>query len=171
MITKLQLGDVGFSFNRRNILSRLIHLISFWRTNYKPSKKVSHAFIYMGDGLIAEASTHGIAIVSLKKYHSKKYDVYFKCYSDMLSEAEKQTLWMHAADQAGLTKYSYRQLFILFISKVFNIKFKDYSKYDKICSEYVSDAYRYIGVRLTDNEESSNDTPLDLFNSPKLRDI
>lgn len=171
MINKLQIGDIGFSFNKKNLFSKLIYAVSFWRTTKQSNKKVSHSFIYMGDNLIAEASFAGVAIVNIKKYQDKKHDLYWKRYSNYMNEKEKQTLWMHAANQAGLIKYSFLQLPIIFISKLFNIKFKDYTKYDKVCSEFVSEAYRAIGVRLTDNEEPSNDTPLDLFESNKLKDI
>lgn len=170
-ISKLQIGDIGFSFNRKNILSRIIFAFSFWRTKEPFSKKISHAFIYMGDGLIAEASTHGIGIVSLKKYLHPKYDLYFKRYSNFLTIQEQQTIWMSAADEAGLSKYSYLQLFVFALSKIFNVQFKDYSKYDKVCSEFVSETYKKIGVNLTSNKYASNDTPLDLFNSEKLKDV
>ena len=170
-MNKLQIGDIGFSFKKRNLFSALVYAVSRWKTKSASSKKISHCFIYMGDGLIAESSFHGVAIVSIKKYENQKYDLYFKRTTKIMTPQEQQTLWMHAAKQAGLTKYSYGQLFVMLFGKIFNIRMKDYSKMDKVCSEFVSEDYRLIDINLTGKEDASEDTPLDLFDSEKLVDV
>jgi hypothetical protein len=167
---KLQIGDIGFTFKRGNIFSKLVYLVSVWKKNTKTSTKISHCFVYMGDGLIAESSFHGVGIFNLKKY-GDKYDIYFKRVDKILTPQEQQTLWMHAAEQAGITKYSYVQLLSFLFGKIFNVTMKDYSKVDKVCSEFVSEAYRKIDVQFTTNNLPSNDTPLDIFESDKLVNV
>jgi hypothetical protein len=170
-ITKLQIGDIGFSFKKGNLFSRFIYAVSIWKKNLKkPEKKMSHAFIYIGNGLIAESTFGGAIIVNVKKYLDEKHATEFQTPLEPLTDLEKQEVFKLCAEQVGIVKYGWGQLFVILFNKWFKLKQFDFSLKQMHCSEFVANIYEKLNRKLI-NEESSMADPVSLYESEKIKDI
>lgn len=170
-IEKLKIGDIGFSFNKTKLISRLIYLVSIKNKHLKkPKKQLSHSFIYLGNNLIAEATFTGVIIVNIRKYINSKYDIEFQTPVKHLTASEQDKIFEFAADHAGLTQYSFGQLFVILFNKWFKTRRYDFSQKEMMCSEFVCDAYEYINRVLVNNDSSMTD-PIELYESEEIRDI
>lgn len=170
-ISKLQVGDVGFSFNKTKLISSIIYKISILgKHRKKRPAKLSHSFIYIGHGLIAEATFNGIVIVNLEKYLDKDFDIEFQTPVIPFTQEEKQIIFSYAARKAGIIKYSFGQLFVILFHKWFKSRVFDYNQKEMQCSEFVSEIYSLLGRKLTDQDNSMN-SPIDVYESEQLKDI
>lgn len=170
-ISKLQVGDIGFSFKKGNLFSRFIYAVSVWKKNLKkPEKKISHAFIYIGNGLIAESTFSGAIIVNVKKYLDDKHDVEFQTPVYQLSTEEKETVFKLCAEQVGIVKYGWGQLFVILFNKWFKTRNFDFSLKQMDCSEFVANIYEKLNRKLIDIESAMAD-PVSLYESVLIKDI
>lgn len=171
-ISDLQIGDIGFSFKKRNILSKIIYRISIFNMILKKKpKRISHTFIYIGHGLIAESTFTGTIIVNIDKYlDSDKYELEFQTPIYPFTVGEKQIIFNMAAKEAGLIKYSFGQLFVILFNKWFKIRAYDFSQKQMHCSEFISSIYERLNRKLT-SQDSHMNSPIDIYESALLKDI
>lgn len=170
-ISKLQIGDVGFSFKKGNLFSRFIYAFSIWKKNLKkPEKRISHAFIYIGNGLIAESTFSGAIIVNVNKYLDSKHETEFQTPVIPLTTEEKEIVFKLCAEQVGIIKYGWGQLFVKFFNKWFKFKNFDFSLKQMDCSEFAANIYEKLNRKLIEAESAMAD-PVSIYESELLKDI
>lgn len=166
----LKAGDIGFTFKRRNLFSRLVYAVSVWRESPKTSTKVSHCFVCLHNGFVAEATFDGVFVVSLSKYTTGAYDVHYKAPVTPLTHLQVVKAEDFVRSHAGITSYSFWQLLVIFLRKWFKYRVFSYSRKDMMCSQFVAGYYAAAGVTLTAKELPAN-TPLDILDSEELTDL
>ncbi|MEO0075011.1 MAG: hypothetical protein ABIK31_02750 [candidate division WOR-3 bacterium] len=170
-ISKLKVGDIGFSFNKRNIFSYLIWKFStFPDYSIKPIyPKISHVFLYLGDSFIFEATIkNGVIITDISKYIEGKHNLIFKRHKnfteDMTGKFYKEICKYYGK------KYSKLQILLFLIKKFFFLKFvPDYCKEELICSELVVEIYNSLGLFHIKNPHMT--TPYDIYRRLDLIDV
>ncbi len=163
-------GDIGFTFKRRNLFSRFIYAVSIWRTAPKSDKKVSHCFVCLDDGMIAEATFGGVAVVNIKKYFDGEHDVYLKTPAEPITHYDRVKGDSFVRESAGVVHYAFWELINLFLTKWFRYRIFAYSRKDMMCSEFAVEYYASFGRSLTGKDAAAS-TPLDVFDSPTLTDL
>jgi len=162
-------GDVLFSYSG-NILSRAIWFISTLWTNTVHEKKVSHAFIYMGRGMIVEESLSGVVIVNIEEYRASSYQL--QAYRYTGPKINAALLVDNCRMAAGVVQYSFVELLYILIKKVFRVKHVGKAeKNAQICSAFVLSQYRKIGVDLLPGIYGADVTPLELSRSKFLAPV
>jgi hypothetical protein len=164
----LKKGDVLFTFNKTNCFSKII-----WKfTGKKGELPVSHVAIYLGDDLLAEntlgvtdESWGGVMIRNIAHYNKSNFVLQVgrvkKVFDvDVLTES--------AEDDAGVVEYSFFQLIWAFFEKVFRFKAKDVSLKASVCSEWVIDKFRLVGVDLVPGKMSADAEPREVLESKEL---
>lgn len=151
----LQKGDILFTYNRKNLLSRLI----YWFSRKNPNDpEVSHALIHIGGWIVIEASRGGTQLAHIKKYTEKKYNVIV----GYIDGVDTTKMVDYALDQLD-TPYATWQLFWIVLKKWFRIGgASDIQPDALICSELVSKSAMASGVILG-NGESALQSPLELL--------
>ena len=128
--------------------------------------RVSHSFIYLGDGMVAESTWgYGAIIRSVKHYAASMYNVYVGKYS--FTDEEKDTIVQNAIALTNGTSYSLIQIFILLLrGTILNcIPFKDYDKAGMTCSEYVAAVFKNSGKDLFPGKDAADVLPAEILNS------
>lgn len=163
-------GDIGFTFKRRNLFSRIIYAVAIWRTTPKSPLKVSHCFVCLDFGMIVEATFGGIAIVNMKKYFDGQHDVYIKTPAKPIDHYAAVKGEQFARDSAGTISYSFLELLNIFLTKWFRHRVFSYRKKDMICSEFVVNYYLTMGIDLVGKDPAAT-TPVDVFESDLLKEL
>lgn len=151
----LEKGDIIFTYNRKNLLSRLIYWFSRKNSN---DPEVSHVLIHIGGWVVIEASNGGTKLNHIKKYTEKKYSVIV----GYIDGADTTKLIDYALEQLD-TPYATLQLFWIVLKKWFKIGgASDIQPDALICSELVCRSARASGVILG-NGDSALQSPLELL--------
>lgn len=130
---------------------------------FKRKVKISHVGIYIGGHLLIEADWNGVQINTMEKYYHKKYKLYF---GRVLKNFDKEGFLHNTIKCARRIKHSYGQMIVLFFKKIFNIKkANDINKKGVICSEFVLERYRSVGINLVPDKYSWECTPYDIYTS------
>lgn len=162
-VEKLTRGDILLTFKANNFFSELIYLFS---RKTKEDPRISHALVYLGGPIAIEASFHGVQVINLKKYSSKKYIIHAVKIRGLNIDAGLD----YAFDHIGAS-YSWLQLGWILIKKIFKIKTKiDVSSTAQVCSEFVCNYALAGGVQLTD-EISAESSPIDIYDSQKVERV
>jgi hypothetical protein len=176
MINNLKIGDIGFTYEKRSVISRLIYAVMIWKEK-RPAYKLSHTLIYTGNGYIVEADFQGIVCNSLRKYDNDQYEIHFKRCVDLEDDQRTELLgYLNELLNVEKPTYSYMQLVLLFFKKLFNLKrVGDFSENQIICSELVFDAFMHVGspliVQYVEGMDGAELTPLDIYNAINLRNV
>ena len=110
----LEIGDIIFTFKKGNLFSKLIYAFSIWKKNTKnTTPKISHALVYIGNGLICEASFGGIEISSILKYDNAKYSVEYQRLINNIDEKQKQMILDYCYEIIGKIKYWHDKFIVL----------------------------------------------------------
>ncbi len=167
--TILKEGDVLFTFKKGNLFSKLI-----WKFSKKSESdpKISHSLLYLGDNIIIESTMlKGVDINVLKHYNEKKYLVKAKRIKG-LTKSELRGLKRYAIDKVDELDYSYMQLVFLIFKKIFKLKkVKDFSEDEVMCSEFITDCFKFIDKNVCNEMDSSNISPLDLYNDKLFSEV
>ena len=161
-VEKLNRGDILLTFKANNFFSELIYLFS---RKKKDDPRISHALIYLGGPIAIESSFHGVQVVNLKKYSSKKYIIHAVRIRGLNIDYGLD----YAFDNIGVS-YSWLQLLWILIKRVFKIKSAVDVSSGQVCSEFVSNYSLAGGVKL-DDEISAETSPLDIYSSQKVEKI
>ena len=154
----LQPMDIIIIYNPKSILHRIIHRV----TEYK----AGHVALYVGDGKIYEACSHGIVRKNVKKYTSK-HRVFTGRYLQ-LKEFDEIQIRNYCFRREG-QRYSFLQLPMILFQYIFKLKkIPDVSKKAMICSEFIAKAYLSIQIKLS-KKLPHETTPADIMNSNKLK--
>lgn len=159
-------GDVLLTFNKQNILSKLI-----WKfTKRENSPEISHSILYLGNEEIIESTIFtGVMIKNVKSINLKKYDIYIR---RPIGEFNVDILIESIRKNAGIKHYAIKQIFSIFFRRIFNIpKQEDVDMGGVTCSELIAEEFRKIGIDLVPGIISADINPLDLYYSEKLIDI
>lgn len=136
---EIEVGDLIFTFKRGNLFSRLIWFFG----GAPPQLKVSHVAIYIGEGLIAEMSFGGLGITGLRKYSVNKYVVHI---GRIKIEYDVDSVIAGIKEQVGARKYSYIQIGIILLKKLFGLHVKnDVDGDSAMCSEFIVEILRTHG--------------------------
>jgi uncharacterized protein YycO len=134
---EIKVGDVLLSFNKANLFSRAITEVTH--------SDSSHAFLYIGNNKILEASLHGVAVRDLEYYLN--YDKYYLgLFRLTTSEQNITTLVNYCMSLRGV-KYGYAQIIYLAIMNFLGLKNNKDFQIDLpgiICSELVAMGEKYI---------------------------
>lgn len=156
-IDQLQPYDIIVVYNPSSWLHRLIYRV----TDYK----AGHVALYIGDGKIYQAGSKGVLCKDLKNY-SSKCKIWICRYMDLIP-GHKILLKDFCEKSAG-KKYAFLQLLMIWFSYTFGVSnVPDVSKKAMICSEFVSTAFNYAFIKLSE-KDLWNITPADILNSDKL---
>lgn len=159
---KLQRGDILLTFKANNFFSELIYLFS---RKKKDDPRISHALVYLGGPIAIECSFHGIQVINLKKYTSKKYIIHAVRVRGLNIDSAVD----YALNEIG-TSYSWLQLVWILAKKVFKIKSKMDVSDGQVCSEFAANYSLAGGVKL-DDEISAETSPIDVYSSQKVEKI
>ena len=172
MINKLKAGDIILTFKRGSLFSRLIWLVSkLGKRQYPLRPRLSHCIIYMGGGLISDsAMAGGVTIKNIRAY-ARSYELRFARYKG--NDLDKKKLHRYCTENAGIIRYAYFQIIAIAFKMVFlrrEVK-NDLEKKAMHCSEFVSSAFLSQGIRLVEGKKPFSVSPLDIYNSPKVKVI
>jgi len=156
-MSELQKGDV-IGVTRDDFISNAIENII--------DSEVSHIALFIGSGLILEATSSGVIITSLSKYESYK----IMRFPDSV---DKDKLIEDCKTKLGV-KYSFIQLFLgLFLIWLFKLFGKDYNVYQRafpdldkdavVCSELVAWGAMEQGFKFGRKTVASNVLPTDFL--------
>lgn len=138
-------GDFGI-IKSNGIAARLIQLGTISRWN--------HAFIYLGDGVIAEATpSKGIIISPVTKYNKIAWNQHQELTDDQRSQI------VNKANALLGTTYGFLDILIIGL-RILGLKFLGGKLLEKlsmrqgiICSEYVAICYQNTGINLVNKPE------------------
>jgi cell wall-associated NlpC family hydrolase len=157
----LEKGDLMFTYNKRNLFSRLI----YWMSRTKPSDpKISHVLIHIGGWILIEASGGGTKLNHIKHYNEKKYGIFV----GVLEGVDSTKMVDYALEQLD-TPYAWWQLlWIVLKSKLGILGKSDIQPNATVCSELVMDSAKAGGVEIVDVDPALA-SPIAIFNSGKVK--
>jgi len=130
------------------------------------NERVDHVTVYLGDNKIIESTNGGVRVRETKGYNPHNFVLYIARYNNMTDDF-KRVLKEKLLSKVGL-KYSYFQLILLLIKKIFNLKtVVDASTNAVVCSELVALAFEEAGKPIMDIP-SHEFTPADFFRAPNF---
>lgn len=139
---QIQPGDLLVTFNRGNLLSKLI----WWLSKRPNTPRASHIAFCLDKFEIVEATWSGMRRGSYQKYSIGKYDIVVvrPVFDFDPYEARR---W--ASHQVGRHGYGFLQLLALAIKRIFSLRsVGDWDKNGLICSEQACTIYRQMGQQL-----------------------
>ena len=172
MIKKLRPGDIILTFMRGSLFSRLIWLVSkLGKREYALKPRLSHCIIYLGGGLISDSALAGGVTIKNVRAYARSYDLRLARYAG--KDLDKKKLIRYCTDSAGIIKYAYLQIAAIAFKKVFlrrDVK-NDLDNKAMHCSEFVASAFLDQGILLVEGKRPFSVSPLDIYNSPKVKII
>lgn len=169
-MSNLQVGDIIFTFMPKSFISKAIWFFSHWKDEESENEpKISHVFVCIGEGLVAEAEIRGIVIKGFGIFRKKRYNVYVK----RCTKPFDKTLFANLVKcHAGVTKYALLELFFILFKKMFGIKkSKDVQPNEMHCSEFATYLYKQCGVDLFPGFIPADISPLELYRSRYLESV
>lgn len=161
-------GDILFTYQKGDIISRLIWKVSGINTKRNKKVRLSHTAMIDVDGKIIDIQWNGVIRRKLKEYDPNKYILHIG-YCPTLSDNDREDLIKDARGFIGQTMYPLLQLLVIGIKELLHLKKSfDISKRDLMCTEFNVNRYRVQGIELVEGVEPYDVTPLALFNDPLL---
>lgn len=160
----LEPGDVVFTYNHGNWLSRAI-----WYVSGDTRKRVSHVALYLGYGVIAEMMWEGLRVRGVVKYDNPKYEVHARRAKSALDVDRLRALALKAE---GDVPYAYLTLLWIAVRKLFRVHRKgDVQKDAMMCSEWIVDSFRAVGYDPYPGCDAADVTPGMLWESKTLEEV
>ncbi|HPA71671.1 MAG TPA: hypothetical protein PLI62_14215 [Spirochaetota bacterium] len=151
-------GDIIVVYNRKSWLHRLIVKVTDRGSRYK----AGHVALYLGNTIIAEANSAGIHRKNWKDYTPGTHCVYLARFIG-LTEEQYVKMYGFVMDSEN-EPYSFFQLPMILIKRIFRLKHvPDVSRKAMICSEFVCNAFRFVGVDLASGKNAAEVTPIDIL--------
>jgi len=169
---KLKTGDIILTFKRGSLFSGMIWLVSkMGKREYRMKPRLSHCIIYLGGGLISDSALAGGVTIKNVRAYARAYDLRLARYTG--KDLDKKKLVKYCTDRAGIIKYAYVQIVAIAFKRVLlrrDVK-KDLDNKAMHCSEFVASAFLAQGIRLVEGKRPFMVSPLDIYNSPKVKVI
>jgi len=154
----LKQGDVlAYKGDKNSPISNIVKIMT--------KSQYSHLCLYISDDNAIEADgiKGDINYVDIKNYKGR-LDIY-TCSS--LTDLQRKQVCDYAISRIG-QKYDYWLLFVLFLRKLFKLRFKLKDRDEDVCSELVNDSYTKGGCKLVKKRYPN---PQEVISSKKLRYI
>ena len=156
---QLQPYDIIVVYNPKSWLHKLIYRV----TEYK----AGHVALYVGNGKIYQATSHGVQCNDVRNYTDKHKIFICRYWENLLTQMHNDAILQYCEKSAG-KKYAFLQLAMMLLKYTFRLsRVPDVSKSAMICSEFVAEAFEYAGIDLC-FKPSHEVTPADILNSKKL---